>query len=170
MTNKCGKEHERELALLLVFALSACNEIPSRLATAGDRLEAAAQDRGLVADPQGSLVGAWGRDTDRVCVVSAADGTSRIGALVDYGDGNACAARGTLERAGERVRVQLGECRFDARFDGDRLTFPAELPSACAQACTGRATLVALAVERLGSSMSEAATLRSADGQLLCGT
>lgn len=153
--------------LLLVCALAACDRAPERAATAGDRLEAAARRAGLVADPGGPLVGAWARDTDRVCIVPGT-GDTRIGALVDYGEGQGCAASGTLERSGERVRVRFGECRFDARFDGERLAFPAELPPVCDRLCTGRASLAALAVERQGASVSEAATLRDPRGNLLC--
>ena len=155
-------------ALLLLLALAACGRAAPRAEQAGDRLEAAAQAAGLIADPRGSLVGAWARDTDRVCVVPDRGGTTRIGALVDYGENQGCAAQGTLERSGERVAVTFGDCRFDARFDGERLTFPAELPSACDTLCRGRASLAALSVERQGSSVSEAGTLRAPDGTLLC--
>ena len=154
--------------VLLLLLLPACERNPARMETAGDRLEAAAEASGLVADPNGSLVGAWARETDRVCIVPGADGATRIGALVYYGEGQGCAAAGTLERSGTRIRISFGACRFDARFDGDRLTFPAELPSSCDQVCRGRASLAALTVERQGSSASEAATLRAADGKLLC--
>lgn len=155
--------------LPLLLALAACDRGAPPTETAGDRLERAAEAAGLVADGDGSLVGAWARDTDRVCVVPGAEGSTRIGALVGYGEGQGCAASGTLERSGATVRVRFGECRFEARFDGERLTFPAELPSACDRACTGRASLAALSVERQGSSVSEAATLRAPNGALLCG-
>ena len=156
------------LLLAILNTLAACDRAAARSETAGDRLEQAAEAAGLVADPNGSLVGAWARETDRVCVVPGSDGTTRIGAVVDYGERQGCAASGTLERSGTRVRVRFGACRFDARFDGERLSFPAELPSACDRVCTGRASLAALSVERQGTSVSEAATLRAPDGTLLC--
>ena len=152
----------------LLLVLAGCGEERRAVPQAGDRLEAAAQAAGLVADPGGPLVGAWGRETDRVCVAPGESGATRIGALVDYGEGQGCAASGTLTRSGEKVSVRFGECRIDARFDGERLTFPPELPSACDRLCTGRASLAALSVERLGASASEAATLRAPDGTLLC--
>ncbi|WP_374942307.1 hypothetical protein [Sphingomonas sp.] len=151
------------------MALAGCGQQPTVDAQAGERLEAAARGAGLITDPKGSLVGAWMRDTDRVCIIPGAGGATRIGALVNYSDGQACAAAGTLERSGERVGVIFGDCRFDARFDGERLTFPAELPVACERMCQGRASLAALVVERQGASASEAATLRAPDGTLLCG-
>jgi hypothetical protein len=159
----------RFAAVILVLALAGCGQRrPDAQDTAGGRLEAAAQAAGLIADPKGSLVGAWARDGDRVCIVPGADGATRIGALVDYGDGQACTASGTLQRSGETVRVNFGDCRFDARFDGERLTFPPEVPAACGQACRGRASFAALAVERQGESASEAATLRAPGGAYLC--
>jgi hypothetical protein len=148
---------------------TACDRTAQREQGAGDRLEAAAQSAGLIADPGGPLVGAWGRETDRMCVVPGKNGAARVGALVDYGEGQGCAASGTLTRSGEKVSVRFGDCRIDARFDGERLTFPPKLPSACDRLCTGRASLAALSVERLGASASEAATLRAPDGSLLCG-
>jgi hypothetical protein len=122
-----------------------------------------------VADPaRAGLVGLWASDADRVCVVPAA-GRHRIGISVDYGAGQGCAAAGTVKRAGERLRVQLNGCTFDAGFDGDRIAFPAELPAGCARFCTGRATLSALSVDRLSASAAEASMVRLPDGHRLCG-
>ncbi|WP_174280687.1 hypothetical protein, partial [Sphingomonas bacterium] len=124
--------------------------------------------RGLVADPaRAVLAGLWANDTDRLCIVPTGDAL-RLGASVDYGEGQGCAASGTVERHGDRLRVRFGDCRFDAGFDGERISFPAELPDACARTCTGRASLTALTVERLSESVSEAATLRASDGRNLC--
>ncbi|WP_331041764.1 hypothetical protein [Sphingomonas sp.] len=157
---------------MLALVLSACGPQQRSSASndAGAGLEAAASAAGLIADPGGSLVGAWARDSDRVCIVPRADGTTRIGVVVDYGDGQACAASGIVQRSGDKLRVQLEDCRFEARFDGERLIFPAELPIACERLCRGRASLAALAVERQGASSSEAATLRGPGGRALCGS
>jgi hypothetical protein len=131
-------------------------------------LENAAVAAGLVIDPATApIAGSWARDNQRMCVVPAGE-ELRIGALLDYGDGQGCAASGTTERRGETLRVHFGECRFDARFDGERVAFPAELPDACAALCTGRASLAAFAVDRLSTSVSEAATLRTPAGRTLC--
>ena len=137
--------------------------------SAGARLEAAATRAGLVADPADlTLVGAWARDTDRVCVVPGDGAAFRIGVRIDYGEGQACAARGTATRRRDRVRLDFGACRFDASVDGDRLSFPATVPAACDAACTGRASLAALTVDHVSTSPSEAATLRGTRGEVLC--
>jgi len=148
--------------------LAGCDRAPPTPPSPGARLERAAAAAGLVPDAEhASIVGSWARDSDRVCVVPKG-ATTRIGVVSDYGEGQGCAASGTVERDATRLKVRLGECRFEARFDGERIAFPAELPIACAAACTGRATLAAVTVERLSGSASEAATLRSPRGRLLC--
>lgn len=137
----------------------------------GARLEEAAVREGLVPDPaRATLAGSWARDTDRVCVIGPEGGEQRIGVLVDYGEGQACSGSGSVRRSGERLRVSLGrDCRFDARFDGERIAFPAEVPQGCEALCSGRASLAALEAERLSDSASEAATLRGRAGRPLCG-
>ncbi|RZM08251.1 MAG: hypothetical protein EOP67_71965 [Sphingomonas sp.] len=156
---------------LLLFALviGGCGREPKTAAadSAGARLEAAAETAGIVPDPNAPLQGSWARDTDRVCVVGT-EKTARIGVSVDYGEDQACAASGTVERSGEALKLAFGTCKFDARFDGDRIVFPAEVPEACESLCTGRTSLAALAVDRMSESRSEAATLRSTKGKLLC--
>jgi hypothetical protein len=140
-------------------------------ANAGVALEQAAVRVGLVPDAaRAPLVGAWARGSDRVCVVPGAEGggAERIGVLLDYGDGNGCVGSGTVRRTGQTLSVELGRCRVDARFDGERIAFPPELPSECERLCRGNATLSALTVERVSASASEAATLRAPSGRPLC--
>ena len=152
---------------MLALLLAACGaEQPTD--TPGARLETAARARGMVADPNGSLVGSWASESDRLCVVPTGD-RLRVGALVYYGDGQGCAASGEATRKGDRLRIGFGACRVEARFDGERIIFPAELPRACEAACVGRASLTALTVTRQSESVSEAATLRAPNGRLLCG-
>ncbi|TCP67751.1 hypothetical protein [Sphingomonas sp. PP-CE-1G-424] len=156
--------------LLLALMLGGCGREPKIAAadSAGARLEAAAETAGIVLDPNAPLQGSWARDTDRVCVVGT-EKTARIGVSVDYGEDQACAGSGTVERSGDALKLAFGACKFDASFDGDRIVFPAEVPEACESLCTGRASLAAVTVDRLSESRSEAATLRSTKGKLLCG-
>lgn len=155
---------------LFAVLLSGCGQGPAKTTipdSAGARLETAAQAAGLVADPNAPLEGYWARDTDRVCVVGT-QRTNRIGVSVDYGEDQTCAASGTVERTARALKIKLGTCAFDARSDGDRIIFPAELPEACDLLCSGRASLAALSVDRVSESRSEASTLRSTKGRLLC--
>ena len=157
----------------LLLLLAGCDRAPSVAASdsPGARLEAAAVAEGLVVDPaRATLVGSWALDTDRLCIVGSEGGEQRIGAVVEYGEGQGCSAAGTVRRSGERLHVAMRhDCRFDARFDGERISFPPELPAGCEALCSGRASLAALTVERLSTSASEAATLRGRGGMLLCG-
>ena len=158
-------------ALLLPLLLAGCADDPATPTNdaAGAQLETAATEAGLVVDPAKiSLIGAWARDTDRVCVIPGEGDAFRIGARVDYGDGQGCAASGTATRSGDRIRVTFGTCRFEAHLDGDRILFPAEVPGACDTLCAGRASLAALIADHLSTSLSEAATLRAPNGDALC--
>ncbi|MCP8889619.1 hypothetical protein [Sphingomonas faeni] len=156
--------------LLLALVLCACGREPSNVVadSAGARLEAAAETAGIVPDPNAPLQGSWARDTDRVCVVGT-EKTARIGVSVDYGEDQGCAASGTVERSGDALKLAFGACKFDARFDGDRIVFPSEIPEACDTLCTGRASLAAVTVDRISESPSEASTLRSTGGRSSAG-
>jgi hypothetical protein len=71
-------------------------------------------------------------------------------------------------RQGQRLRVTLGACRFEASFQGDRIVFPGVMPPECEQLCRGRASLAGLEVDRQSGSASEAATLRLRGGKRPC--
>lgn len=158
----------RTAALMLLLAGCERTE-PDIAASPGAKLEAAAVRAGLVPDPERtSLIGSWARDTDRICVVPGNGGRERLGVLLDYGEGNGCVATGTVRRSGDRLAVDLGGCRIDARFDGERITFPAEVDPACDRLCRGNVTLASLSVEQVSASAAEAATLRAPSGRLLC--
>ncbi|MDE0877742.1 MAG: hypothetical protein OSB00_03610 [Sphingomonas bacterium] len=154
-----------------VLVIAGCSRAPSISdnGTTGSALEAAAQRTGLIVDPATiDPVGAWARATDRVCVVPAADGKYRVGALIDYGAGQNCAASGIAERRKDGLRIDFGACRIDARLSGDRLIFPATVDEACARYCRGRASFAALSVDHVSDARSEAVTLRAPDRTPLC--
>ncbi len=163
----------RRWAILLLAGLTAaCGSSDGEADgnAAGERLERASIAAGLVADPAAApLDGIWSRDTDRMCIVPQSGVMRRIGVMLDYGEGQGCTARGTLQRKGPDLDVALGACRFTAHFDGESIQFPARLPTECNTLCTGRASLSALIVERISASTAEARTLRSVEGTALCG-
>lgn len=159
----------RLLALALLLGGCGQGSAPDAATGSGAELERAAIEAGLVPDPaRASIIGAWSRDNDRVCVVPGPGGRERIGIVLDYGEGDGCVAAGTVRRSDDRLDIDLGACRVDARFDGERIAFPAEVGEACARSCRGNASLAALAVERVSGSAAEAATLRAPSGRLLC--
>lgn len=157
-----------------LFAVSACSEelTPAPDTKPASDLETAAIAAGVIPDPQSAdLTGLYARDTDRVCIVPGRQ-DFRIGAYLDYGDRQGCSGTGSAKRAGESLRISFDAapgCEFDARFEGDRIVFPGQLPPGCARLCEGRASLAAVDVERLSDSPAEAGTLRDPRGRLLCG-
>ena len=156
---------------VLALLLPGCSsEKPSRTEPnrAGAALENAAIRTGLVDDPMMlNPVGAYASATDQVCVMRRGDGYV-VGASVSYGEQQTCLARGTATGR-ETLRLDFGErCRFDARFDGKRIAFPAVLPSACDQRCTGRATFTALKVDLLSHAQVEARAMTTPTGDGLC--
>ena len=155
---------------LLALAACAPEGTASNVSYAPD-LETAAIERGLVRDPATrDIVGLYARDTDRLCIVPDGGGY-RGAAYVDYGDGIACSGRGPVTRSGDKLRLALGEdCAVDAVFDGDRITFPAQVPQGCRALCSGRASFAALGVARLSGSVAEAAAMRDGRGRLGCRT
>lgn len=160
----------KPVAVAALVMLAAC-ERPDPAAVdsrGGEGLERAALAANLITDPSRILpTGVFAADNDRVCLLPRQDGY-RVGASVDYGEGQRCVARGTAT-GHDTLAIDFGEgCRFNARSDGDRIVFPTILPSSCAGACERRATLAALSVERLSDAEAEAARLRGADGRLLC--
>jgi len=163
----------RRSALVLLLVLAGCGRAArapeADRNSAGAQLERAAIAAGVVADPARlDPVGAYAAEDDRACLVRSGDGY-RIGANVDFGDGHGCLARG-VAKGMDRLAVALDDgCRFEAHFDGRRLTFPPVLPEGCNRHCSGRASLTALSAERLSGAESEAAALRGTDGKPLCG-
>jgi hypothetical protein len=159
------------LALGLLVMLGACQRQEQARApdSAGAALERAAMDAGVVTDPGAvATVGVFESESDRVCLLPRQGDTRRIGASVDYGDGQRCVARGTARGKGALAVDFGGGCRFDAVLNDERITFPAIVPVACESLCEGRATLGALRAERLSDAPSEAARARAPDGRSLC--
>lgn len=164
--------------LVAVAALSACHSgTPDPVASPTPQgLEAAAIQAGVIPDPASTdLTGVYATENDRLCIVPSAK-AYRIGVYVDYDETQNCGGSGEVSRSGDTLRVTLAAggdasgCSFDARFEGDRIVFPARVPDACQKACRGRASIAALDVTRLSESAAEAATLRDARGRLLCGS
>lgn len=156
-------------ALAALSCLSACDR-DARESDAGPALEQAARAAGMIG--RSGPTGVFASDSDRVCLVPLPDEGYRVGASVDYGEGQRCVAHGTARAAADRdgaVAVDFGGgCRFDATLTGDRLAFPAAVPEGCERLCSGRASLATLIGDRLSDSRAEAAAARDASGEPLC--
>lgn len=161
------------LALLALAACSGGQPQAAQNAAQPQDLESAAIERGLIRDPRDTdIAGLYARDTDRICIVRD-DSGYRIGAFVDYGDKITCSGSGKVTRVGDKLHVQLGKdtdaCSFDARFEGDKVIFPGNVPDGCAKLCARRASYAGLEVARLSESEAEAQAMRDAQGKMLCG-
>jgi hypothetical protein len=165
----------KHIGLVALVLLASCSRgaptAENKTAKPATGLEAAAIQAGVIPDPADTdITGLYARDTDRVCIVPAAS-AYRIGVYVAYDERENCGGSGTATRSGENVHVEMDGaegCGFDARFEGDRLVFPARVPDGCQKICSHRASLAALDVDRLSESVSEASTLRDGKGRLLC--
>lgn len=168
MTREGGGRRFAAVATALVLLMGCDRSAPAPIVNAGASLEIAARARGIVGDPTSiDPVGAYSGDTDRVCIVRS-ESEVRIGATVDYGEGQGCSARGTARGRGT-LDIRLGDgCRFTATLDNDRIVFPAVLPPRCDRACRGRASLSSLAADRLSASEAEARSMPGPDGHPLC--
>ncbi|THD36753.1 MAG: hypothetical protein E7773_07070 [Sphingomonas sp.] len=159
------------MTVLLVLLGSCSSQSTPDAKPTPSSLEAAAIDAGIISDPANTdPTGLYARDRDKVCVVPSAT-AFHVGVYVDYGDDYFCSGSGGATRAGETLHVELTSapgCSFDAKFDGDRIAVPGALPDACQKACSKRASLAGLNVERLSDSPSEAAALRDGRGKMLC--
>jgi hypothetical protein len=152
--------------------LTACSSKPANDTAANtSSLDAAAIAAGVIADPANTdPTGLYARDRDKICVVPSAT-AFHVGIYVDYGETFYCSGQGDATRAGEVLHVTLTSapgCSFDAQFEGDRIAIPGRLPDACQKACSERASLAGLSVERLSDSPSEAAAMRDGKGKMLC--
>ena len=86
----------------------------AREESAGARLEAAAIERGVIPGPDSlRVVGAYGRDADRACVIER-DGALKLGVDVAYGGNLGCTARGTAKQDGEDIEITLDGSRRNA--------------------------------------------------------
>jgi hypothetical protein len=161
-------------ALALVLLLAACGREGGKTPHARPSphgLEAAAIAAGMVEDPDAAdPTGLYARDTDRLCLAPSA-GRFRVGMTVDYDEQQGCAGTGMATHDGALLHITMdrSDCQFDARFEGDRIVLPGDLPEGCHTLCRGRASLAGLTAERLSGSAAEAVALRDRGGRLLCG-
>lgn len=141
------------LPLIGLLLLAGCSET-----RAGDDeaavtpLDAAAIEAGVITDPDaldlaGSFADTGGTGSDAFCASGTRAAGYKVGALVTFGSSSQCEAQGTAALQGEQVRIDFtrnGEgdpmsgCSFTARFDGNAVAVPGNLPGGCASACSDR--------------------------------
>ena len=110
------------VAALAVLLLAACGRpAPDESAKAGNPLEVAARERGVVHPEAASPVGVFERahdlGRDAMCVVPDGAGKWRFAVTAAFGPGLSCAANGTMVREGGGWRIETAICTVHARAE-----------------------------------------------------
>ncbi|ABF53252.1 hypothetical protein [Sphingopyxis alaskensis] len=139
---------------------------------AGNPLEIAARERGVVRPEAATPVGVFERahdlGRDAMCVVPDGAGQWRFAVTAAFGATLSCTARGTMVREGDGWRMRFAGakgCEALAHEENDELRLPGRLPPQCALLCPNRASLSGLRLPRASWSADDARGLRIADGR-----
>lgn len=168
--------------LILPILLCACQQAaqqdvsaPVQNGQAPSGLERAAIESGVIADAgRISPVGLYQRrheaGRDLLCVVADGPNKFRIGAEVEFGEGQTCKGRGTARRAGDKLilRFPRAQCTIVATYEGDRVALPGVVDVHCADLCQNRASMEGVAFPRLAYDEKAALAARDRGGDGLC--
>lgn len=139
---------------------------------AGNPLEVAARQRGVIRPEAATPVGVFERahdlGRDAMCVVPDGAGQWRFAVTAAFGPGLSCTANGTMvsEADGWRMRFAGAEgCDARVHEEEDELRLPGTLPPQCDRLCPDRASLAGLRLSRASWSAIDAGGLRMADRQ-----
>lgn len=139
---------------------------------AGNPLEVAARERGVVRPGGDTPVGVFERThdlgRDAMCVVPDGAGKWRFALTAAYGPGLSCSAGGTMvaDSAGWRMRFSGAEgCEMLVHEEEDELRLPGSVPPQCDRLCPAHASLSGLRLPRASWSATDARDLRIADRQ-----
>ncbi|HMO74256.1 MAG TPA: hypothetical protein PKD99_09890 [Sphingopyxis sp.] len=159
----------RRFSFGLLLLLAACDRpAPGEEAIdAGNPLEIAARERGIVRPEAADLTGAFERrhdlGRDAMCVVPDGKSTWRFALTASFGDGLSCEARGHATRDGGGWRFDFAGvegCSVLAGEQEDELRLPGDLPPQCDSLCPGRASLSGLRLPRASWAEADAKGLR----------
>ena len=166
--------HKVDAVALAVLLLAGCGRpAPDERAAgidAGNPLEVAARQRGVVHPEAASPVGVFERahdlGRDAMCVVPDGAGKWRFVVTAAFGPGLSCATSGTMVREGGGWRMRFAGadgCEAFVHEEEDELRLPGSLPQQCRRLCPGRASLAGLSLPRVSWSAADAGGLRIAD-------
>jgi len=137
---------------------------------AGNPLEMAARERGVVRPEAATPVGVFERThelgRDAMCVVPDGAGKWRFSVIAAFGTGLSCIAGGTMVREGDGWRMHFAGaegCEALVHEEEDELRLPGNLPQQCDRLCSQRASLSGLRLPRASWSAADAGDLRIAD-------
>ncbi|MFN4357501.1 hypothetical protein [Sphingopyxis alaskensis] len=159
---------------LAALSLAACERGANgeEAIDAGNPLEIAARERGVVRPEAATPVGVFERahdlGRDAMCVVPDGAGQWRFAVTAAFGATLSCTARGTMVREGGGWRMRFAGaegCEALVHEENDELRLPGRLPPQCALLCPNRASLSGLRLPRASWSADDARGLRIADGR-----
>ncbi len=108
----------------------------------------------------------------QMCMVEQG-GSARFGLVSWSAPGESCSGAGTAVRSGNALRLTMqGDepCTIEARIEGTRVTFPANLPAGCAYYCSRGARLAGASFDKTGGTEADAARAEDLIGDPLCGS
>jgi len=161
----------RKLSVLAIFLAAACAQQREEQGDAGTNRAVDVPSPPPV--QTATLTGLYesaGPGPGQLCITEQG-GTARFG-LVTRSSGVAqCSGAGTATLRGTTLRLAMnGEsaCTIEARMEGRRLTFPAELPRGCAYYCSPGGGLGTPPFEKVGGAREDALRARDLAGGPLC--
>lgn len=170
--------------LILCLILSACDKSgdavsDSAASQSGGRLSALddlAIATGAIGDPLSqSPSGAYGRDyeggRDQLCMLPGQKKASYLfGAEIRIGGDEYCVGRGSARLLADKLIFSFdgGNCVIVARYEGDRVTMPGALDTACAALCNGRGSFAGTSFPRIANDLTRARRAVARDGKPLC--
>ena len=158
----------RRAGTALLLLLAACGRpAPDDGVDAGNPLEVAARERGIVraeaSEPTGVFERRHDLGRDAMCVVPDGDDKWRFALTASYGPGLSCETQGTITRDGTNWRLDFAGvdgCSATVHEEDDELRLPGSLPSQCDSVCPSRASLSGLRLPRASWTEGDAKRLR----------
>ncbi len=157
-------------ALLVTGCDRPAPELQGRSVDAGNPLEIAARERGVVRVDAAELTGVFERThelgRDAMCITPASQGQWRFAVSAAFGAGLSCRATGMVAREGEGWRFTFAgieDCSLVLHEEEDELQLPGKLPSQCDSLCPGRTSLAGLRLPRASWSAADAKRLQMRD-------
>ncbi|HEY0012903.1 MAG TPA: hypothetical protein VGB79_08640 [Allosphingosinicella sp.] len=107
----------------------------------------------------------------QMCVVEGG-GSARFGLVLWSNPSESCSGNGIAVRSGNALRLTMqGDeaCTFEARIEGTRVTFPAQLPAGCSYYCSRGGRMAGAALDKTGGTEADAGRAQDLVGDRLCG-
>jgi hypothetical protein len=166
----------RNPSVLLLLLLGACGTQDS-LSNNGAPIAAPGETPSVPAQAvqTATLVGLYesgGSGTgNQMCVLDRATGNARFGLVVRGAGEQGCSGAGEAVRQGDTLRLTMAgdeACTIEARIEGTRIAFPAQLAPGCAYYCSSGAGMAGVTLDKTGGTPEDAMRAVDLVGDRLC--